>query len=333
MEFKMNPDGTMAPQQADGGAQAPAGGQQGVYMEPSLDAPAPSSGGGSDIQDVGTATFMVDVVEESMHRPVIVDFWAPWCGPCKTIGPVLEKLVKNAGGLLKLAKVNVDENQEIAAQMRVQSIPAVFAFSQGKPVDGFTGAVPESQIKAFIEKLLGDAKPPIEAALEQAKTALDAGDGQTASDIYRQVQAHDPENMEALGGVIRSAMAMGDLAAAQEIVESLDEAYKKKPEIASAISAMELAGLGDSGADLSVFEAALSANENDHQARYDLASGLCAKGRNQEAVDHLLELIRRDRKWNDEAGRAQLLKVFEALGSGDPVVVDGRKRLSSILFS
>jgi len=331
MEYKMNPGGTMAPQQPDVGAQPSTGAQPGVYMEPSLDAPVPT--GGRDIQDVGTATFMVDVVEESMHRPVIVDFWAPWCGPCKTIGPVLEKLVRNAGGLIKLAKVNVDENQEIAAQMRVQSIPAVFAFSQGKPVDGFTGAVPESQIKAFIEKLLGDAKPPIEAALEQAKAALDAGDAATASDIYRQVQAHDPENMEALGGVIRSAVAMGDMAGAQEIVDSLDETYKKKPEISSAISAMELAGLGDGDADLSGLEAALVANENDHQARYDLAGALCAKGRNTEAVDHLLELIRRDRKWNNEAGRAQLLKVFEALGSGDPVVVDGRKRLSSILFS
>ncbi len=331
MEYKMNPDGTMAPQTAHENAAPQSGG---IYMEPSLDAPTAGPASGGDlIKDVTIATFMVDVIEESKKRPVIVDFWAPWCGPCKTIGPALEKSVKNAGGLVTLAKINVDENQEIAAQMRVQSIPAVFAFKDGQPVDGFTGAVPESQIKGFIEKLLGDAKPPIEAALEQAKAALDAGDGQMASDIYRQIQAHDPENMEALGGVIRSAMAMGDLAMAREIVDSLDDAYRQKPEIASAVSALELAEMGASTGDLGKFEAALAANENDHQARFDLACALSAEGRNQDAVDHLLELISRDRAWNEEAGRVQLLKVFEALGPTDPVVADGRRRLSSVLFS
>jgi len=331
MEFKMNPDGTMAPQSTD--APDPAA-QPGIYMEPSADTaiPAPAADGPL-VKDVTIATFMVDVIEESKQRPVIVDFWAPWCGPCKTIGPILEKLVNNAGGLVKLAKINVDENQEIAAQMRVQSIPAVFAFKDGQPVDGFTGAVPESQIKGFIEKLLGDAKPPIEAALEQAKAALDAGDGQAASDLYRQIQGHDPENMEALGGVIRSAMAMGDLTMAREIVDGLDDAYRQKPEIASAVSALELAEMGENAGDLGEFEAALAANENDHQARFDLACALSAGGRNQDAVDHLLELIRRDRTWNEEAGRVQLLKVFEALGPTDPVVTDGRRRLSSVLFS
>lgn len=333
MEFKMNPDGTMAPQ-ADN-PQGPAPEQQGLYMEPDVNAPvaAPQAAGGDVIKDVTMATFMADVIEESKTRPVIVDFWAPWCGPCKTIGPALEKHVKNAGGLVTLAKINVDENQEIAAQMRVQSIPAVFAFKNGQPVDGFTGAVPESQIKGFIDKILGDAKPPLEAALEQARAALDAGDGQTASDIYRQVQAHDPENMEALGGVIRSAMALGDMAAAREIVDSLDTAYKSKPEIASAISALELAELGDDAGDIGALEAAVAANENDHQARFDLAGAYSAAGRNQEAVDHLLELIRRDRAWNDEAGRIQLLKVFEALGSSDPIVSEGRRKLSTVLFS
>lgn len=337
MEFKMNPDGTMAPQQAQ--PQASAGDQPGVYMEPGAETPsplpasAPAAASGDLIKDVTVANFMADVIEESKLRPVIVDFWAPWCGPCKTIGPALEKLVKNAGGLVTLAKINVDENQEIASQMRVQSIPAVFAFKDGQPVDGFTGAVPESQIKGFIDKLLGDAKLPIEAALEQAKAALDAGDSQTASDIYRQIQAHEPENMEALGGIIRAAIAMGDVSMAREIVDSLDDDTRKKPEIASAISALELAELGDSAGDVSALEAALAANENDHQARYDLAGAYCAVGRNQEAVDHLLELISRDRAWNDEAGRVQLLKVFEALGPTDPVVSDGRRRLSSVLFS
>ena len=337
MEYKMNPDGTMAPQPSTGGAeaetQAPA--QQGIYMEPGADtpAPAPAQTGGELIKDVSAATFMADVVEESMKRPVIVDFWAPWCEPCKTITPVLEKLVKNAGGLVILAKVNVDENQEIAAQMRVQSIPAVFAFSGGQPVDGFTGAVQESQIKAFIDKLLAGKKPPIEGALEEAKAALDAGDGQTASDIYREIQSHDPENMEALGGIIRSAVVLGDVETAREIADSLEDSFKQKPDIASAISALELAELGDDAGDITALEDQIKANENDHQARYDLACALSAIGRNQEAVDHLLELIGRDRAWNDEAGRVQLLKVFEALGSADPVVMDGRRRLSSVLFS
>jgi putative thioredoxin len=340
MEYKMNADGTM-PESPAGGQpqpQAPAG--QSVYMEPNLSAnsQAPVSAmarvsADQVIKDVTVETFMAEVVEESMTRPVIVDFWAPWCGPCKTIGPALEKHVIAAGGLVILAKVNVDENQEIAAQMKVQSIPAVFAFSKGQPVDGFTGAVPESQIKAFVQKLLGDAKPPIEAALAEAKAALDAGDGMMASDIYKEIQTHDAGNPEALGGIIRSTMLLGEMDTAREIADSLEDSFKTNPAIASAIAALELAEVGDSGIDLSALEAALAVNENDHQARFDMAESLSGVGRNQEAVDQLLELIGRDRTWNDEAGRTQLLKIFKALGFSDPVVVDGRKRLSTILFS
>jgi putative thioredoxin len=334
MQYKTNADGTSL---TDSQTQVPV--EQGIYMEPDLSANskvdplAMASVAAEIIIDVTGETFMKEVVEESMTRPVIVDFWAPWCGPCKTIGPSLEKHVTAAGGLVILAKVNVDENQELAAQMRVQSIPAVFAFSKGQPIDSFTGAVTDSQIKAFVKKLVGDAKPPIEAALAEAKVALDSGDGITASDIYREVQTHDAENAEALGGVIRSAILLGEIEAAREIANSLEDVFKTKPEIVSAIAALELVEGGTSDVDVSALEAALGANENDHQARLDMAIALCGAGKNQAAIDHLLELIKRDQTWNEEAGRVQLLKVFEALGFSDPIVVDGRKRLSTILFS
>jgi putative thioredoxin len=334
MQHKTDADGTSPTEDRKGVSN-----KQGIYMEPDLKAnsktvPSVTASVAAEVViDVSAATFMKDVIEESMIRPVIVDFWAPWCGPCKTIGPSLEKHVMAAGGLVILAKVNVDENQEIAAQMRVQSIPAVFAFSKGQPIDSFTGAVADSQIKAFVKKLLGDSKPPIEAALAEAKVALDAGDGITASDIYREVQTLDAENAEALGGVIRSAILLGELEAAREMVDSLDHVFKTKPEIISAIAALELTEGGVVDVDVGALEAALSVNENDHQARLDMAIAFCGAGRNQEAIDILLELIKRDQSWNEEAGRVQLLKIFEALGFSDPVVVNGRKRLSTILFS
>jgi putative thioredoxin len=334
MQDKINADGISSTED-----QTQISATQGIYMEPDLSANsklAPSTIPSADAEviiDVTAETFMKDVVEESMIRPVIVDFWAPWCGPCKTISPSLEKHVSAAGGLVILAKINVDENQEIAAQMRVQSIPAVFAFSKGQPIDSFTGAVTDSQIKAFVKKLLGDAKPPIEAALAEAKAALDAGDGIRASDIYREVQVHDPENAEALGGVIRSAMLLGDIDMAREIANSLEDIFKTKPEVVSAIAALELAEGGANDVDVSALEESLVANEDNHQARLDMAIALCGAGRNQEAIDHLLVLIQRDQSWNEGAGRVQLLKIFEALGFSDPVVVDGRKRLSTILFS
>ena len=344
MQFTMNPDGTMVPADGAGetqqGSQQPQGQSQGQPaagggVQLGGGTPAPDGGvpGGPLIKESNSADFVQDVIEMSMNVPVIVDFWAPWCGPCKTLGPALEKIVTQAGGLVRMVKVNVDENQELAGQLRVQSIPAVFAFKDGRPVDGFTGAVPESQIKSFVERLLGGAKPPLEQALESAKELLDNGQEADALALYKQIQAEVPDNEAALAGVIRATLASGDHAAAMEIVAALPDELKSKSEIAAAISAVELSQQTEDTGDIAPLKDAVDANPADHQARYDYAMALYGAGQNELALDELLELIRRDRAWNEEAGRVQLLKIFDALGPTDPLTVGGRKRLSSILFS
>ena len=342
MEFKLNPDGSMAPSNAAGGAPSTADGQTpgaqgGLYVEPSLDdghAPAPASTG-ELIKDSDSALFAKDVIEESANVPVIVDFWAPWCGPCKQLGPALEKMVTHAGGLVKLVKINVDENQDLAAQMRVQSIPAVYAFKNGQPVDGFMGAVPESQLKTFFDKLLDGAKAPLDAALDQAQEALDAGDGATAGTLFKEIQTQDPGNPKAIAGMIRAAMIMGEMDLAHEMANSLPDDLKAKQEIAAAISALELAELGDGvdNGELDVLKAASESAPADHQARFEYANALIGAGRNEEGLEELFEIIRQNRTWNDEAARQQVLKVFEALGPTDPATLDGRRKLSTILFS
>ena len=295
---------------------------------------APSPGAGADlIKEGSTQTFMADVVEASLKVPVIVDFWAPWCGPCKQLGPVIEKLVRQAAGMVRLVKINVDENQDLAAQMRVQSIPMVYAFKKGQPVDGFAGALPESQVKLFIDRLTGGAKAPIDLILEDAKAALDSGDAKRAATIYAQILAQDSTNPVALGGLIRAATMTGDVARAKQVADGLTEKMRAAPEIAAALAALELAeettGVGDT-ADLTT---KVDGNPNDHQARFDLAMALYGRGRNEAAVEHLLELVRRDRKWNNETARKQLVKIFDALGPTDPLTVSARRQLSSILFS
>ena len=294
---------------------------------------AQAGAAGDLIKDSDTAGFMADVIEASQQVPVIVDFWAPWCGPCKQLGPALEKAVQQAGGMIRLVKINVDENQQLAQQMRVQSIPAVYAFKGGQPVDAFVGAQTESQIKSFIERLLDGQKPPLDMALEQAKEALDAGDAQTAGAIFNEVLAQDPANTVAIGGLIRCFVVVGELDQARQFVDSLEDGIREAHEVAAAISALELAGAGGSDDEVAALRSRLAADENDHQARYDLATALYANGDAEAAMDELLEIIQRKRDWNEEAARTQLLKIFEALGPMDDLVVAARRRLSSILFS
>jgi putative thioredoxin len=287
------------------------------------------------VKNGSTASFMADVIDGSREAAVIVDFWAPWCGPCKQLGPALEKAVRDAKGAVKLVKINIDENQELAAQMRIQSIPAVYAFKDGKPVDGFVGALPDSQVKQFVVKQAAGAGPsPIDEALAVAKEAVAAGDMAQAEDIYRQIAEHEPENAEAIAGLARAAIARKDLAAAKQLLAKVPPAVAKHAEIAAANTALELAEAGEKaqGA-LGELEARLRADPQDHQARLDLASALFASGERERAIDELLDLVKRAREWNEQAARKQLVKFFEAMGLMDPLTVATRKRLSSILFS
>ena len=302
--------------------------------------PAGAGGGvpGDLIKDSDTANFAQDVIDASMQTPVIVDLWAPWCGPCKQLGPAIEKAVTAARGAVRLVKINIDENQDLAAQLRVQSIPAVFAFFQGRPVDGFVGALPDSQIKDFVDRLVKSAgveqgPSPVEQALEQAQAALDADQAGAASALYGQVLQYEPENPVAFAGMIRCSLATGDVAGARQIFDSLTDELQQVPELVSVLASLELAEAGAEAGDIPELMAKVAADPQDHQARFDLAMALYGAGREEEAVEALLEIVRLGAAWNDEAARKQLVKFFEAWGPTHPLTATARRRLSSLLFS
>jgi putative thioredoxin len=293
----------------------------------------------SSVKNGSTATFMADVIDASREAAVVVDFWAPWCGPCKQLGPVIEKAVRDSRGKVRLVKINVDENQELAAQMRIQSIPAVYAFKDGRPVDGFVGALPESQVKQFVQRLVtaagaAGAADPVAEALALAKEAAAAGDHARAANIYTQILEHEPGNVDALAGLTRAAVAKKDFAKAKQYLAQVPKGQAAHAEIAAARAALELAETGAKAAGaMGELKARVAKDAADHAARYDLAAALFAAGEREQAIDELLELIRRDRAWNEEAARKQLLKFFEAIGLTDPLTVAARRRLSAILFS
>jgi putative thioredoxin len=286
------------------------------------------------VKDTTTQNFVKDVIEESSGQPVLVDFWAPWCGPCKQLTPVLEKVVKAAKGRVKLVKMNIDEHPAIPGQMGIQSIPAVIAFVGGRPADGFMGALPESQVTAFVERLIkdrvgGEAKDMLKAA----DAGLAEGNAAGAAELYAQVLAEDATNVAALAGLARAYVASGAAEQAKQTLAMVPEAKRNDAAVAAARAALELAEQAKSIGPADELEQKVAANPLDHQARFDLALALNANGRRQDAADHLLEIVRRDRKWNDDGARKQLVQFFDAWGPTDEATIAGRKRLSSILFA
>jgi putative thioredoxin len=303
-------------------------------MDQLIGAGKPGANTADLIKDATDESFEQDVLLASRDTPVIVDFWAPWCGPCKQLGPTIEKVVKDAKGAVKLVKINIDENPHFASQLRVQSIPAVFAFKGGRPVDAFLGAVPESQIRAFVKKLGGAAGPsPIDQALEQANAALAANDLPTAQDIFGQILEHEPANAKAAAGLAKIFVGLGQLDEAKALLDSLPPDTKRDPEVQAAQAALDLAHQAPKGVDVAPMLEKLAHNPKDHQTRLDLATALFAGGQQEAAIDQLLELYKLDRNWNEGAARAQLVKFFEALGNTNPLTVQGRRRLSSLMFA
>jgi putative thioredoxin len=292
---------------------------------------------GSLVKEVSEATFMQDVVEASKERPVIVDFWAPWCGPCKTLGPQLEEAVKAAKGAVTMAKVNVDENQAIAGQMQVQSIPTVFAFSNGQPVDGFQGAVSASEIKAFVDRVVaangGEVESGLDSAVASAEQMLDDGEFEAAIETFSAILEEDANNIKSYIGLIKCHIAVGDLDQAEAILNGIPLEISQSPEIEAVHAQIELAKQARDAGPIKELALLVEKNPDDNDARFKLAQALHGAGQVEDAVDQLLELFKRDREWNDGAAKAQLFTIFEALEPNNEIVLNGRRKLSSLIFA
>ena len=292
---------------------------------------------GSLVKEVSEATFMQDVVEASKERPVIVDFWAPWCGPCKTLGPQLEEAVKAANGAVTMAKVNVDENQAIAGQMQVQSIPTVFAFSNGQPVDGFQGAVSASEIKAFVDRVVaangGEVESGLDSAVASAEQMLDDGDFEAAIETFSAILEEDANNIKSYIGLIKCQIAVSDLDQAEAILNGIPLEISQSPEIEAVHAQIELAKQARDAGPINELALLVEKNPDDNDARFKLAQALHGAGQVEDAVDQLLELFKRDREWNDGAAKAQLFTIFEALEPNNEIVLNGRRKLSSLIFA
>jgi len=303
----------------------------------SVDTPILNSGAATSdadlIKNTTTKDFMHDVIDASREVPVLVDFWAPWCGPCRQLTPILEKAVRGAKGAVRLVKLNIDDHPQIPGQMGVQSIPAVFAFQDGRPVDGFMGALPESRVTAFIARLIGDTVDDVAADVEAAEAALASGDLNTAAQLFGEVLQQDRENVQSLAGLAKCYIKTGDLARAEQTLALVPPAKADAAPVASARAALELARKAGEAGDVESLRAKLAAEPKDPQIRFDLALALNAKGNRNGALEELLLLVAKNRTWNDDAARKQLLQLFDAWGPTDPATMSGRQRLSSLLFA